>query len=98
RFLRNRIMMYQGINQETNREYDLPLRKNIARYYRMMLDARQFSRSYFRRATLALYYLYLRRPAMEEIREVCRDYIVPKWVVNVYSFFALLPHRFRGSL
>ncbi len=98
RFLRNRIMMYRGINQETNREYDLPLRKNIARYYRMMLDARQFSRSYFRRAALALYYLYLRRPAMEEIREVCRDYIVPKWVVNVYSFFALLPHRFRGSL
>jgi glycosyltransferase involved in cell wall biosynthesis len=98
RFLRNRIMMYQGINQETENKYDPLLRKNIARYYRMMLDARQYSKSYFRRAVLALYYLNLRQPDATEVREILRDYVMPKWIVDIYSFFALLPHRFRGTL
>lgn len=97
RFLENRIMMYRGINEETGRKYEVALRKNIARYYRMMLDARQYSKSYFRRATLALYYLYLRQPEGTEVREVLRDYVLPKWLVNVYSFFALLPHRLRRT-
>lgn len=98
RFLRNRIMMYEGINQETDKQYDGLLRKNIARYYRMMLDSRQYSKSYFRRAVLAAYYLYLRQPPAVEVREIVRDYIMPKWIVDIYSFFALLPHRFRGTL
>jgi glycosyltransferase involved in cell wall biosynthesis len=98
RFLQNRIMMYEGINQETDYQYNTPLRKNIARYYRMMLDSRQYSTRYFRRAALALYYVYLRQPGRSELREIVRDYIVPKWMMDIYSFFALLPHRLRRSL
>ncbi|TDB68934.1 glycosyltransferase family 2 protein [Arundinibacter roseus] len=98
RFLQNRIMMYKGIDQETKFEYSPALRRNISRYYRMLLDARQYKKSYFRRAALALYYLYLRRPSALEVREILRCFVLPKWMMNVYSFFALLPHRFRGSL
>ncbi|HEV7351160.1 glycosyltransferase family 2 protein [Telluribacter sp.] len=97
RFLQNRIMMYSGINKETNYEFDRTLRRNIARYYRMLLDARQYSKTYFRRAGLALRYMYLKNPAPTELRELCRDYILPKWMVSTYSFFALLPHRMRES-
>ncbi len=97
RFLRNRIIMYEGINQETEHKYEVSLRRNIARYYRMMLDSRQFAKSYFRRATLAIRYLQMRQPELTETREIWRDYIMPDWIMRVYSFFALLPHRFRES-
>src|SRR5690606_2140334 len=52
RFLRNRVMMYEGINEETNYQYADSVRINISRYYRMLLDARQYSKSYFRKALL----------------------------------------------
>jgi hypothetical protein len=97
RFLRNRIMMYKGINEETNHQFDKSLRKNIARYYRMLLDARQLSRSYFRRAGLAANYLFLKGADLNEVKEVTRDYILPKWIMSTYSFVALLPYRFRQS-
>ena len=97
RFLRNRIMMYKGINEETNHQFDKSLRKNIARYYRMLLDARQLSRSYFRRAGVAANYLFLKSADLNEVKEVARDYILPKWVVSTYSFVALLPYRIRQS-
>lgn len=97
RFLRNRIMMYSGINKETDHKYDRTLRRNIARYYRMLLDSRQYGKTYFRRAGLALYYLYLKNPESAEYREIFRDYVLPKWLVSTYSFFALLPHRMRES-
>jgi len=97
RFLRNRVMMYEGINQETNRRYNVSLRLNIARYYRMMLDSRQYSRSYFRRFALAIRYLRYRHPSAAEAREIIRDYLMPKWTMRLYSFFALLPHRFRET-
>ncbi|GAB2800181.1 hypothetical protein GCM10027275_52760 [Rhabdobacter roseus] len=97
RFLRNRIMMYEGINTETNYAFDRTLRRNICRYYRMELDARQYHKSYFRRAALALQYLYRKQPGAEEWREIVRDYVIPQWMLKFYSFFALLPHRLRGT-
>lgn len=97
RFLRNRIMMYKGINEETNHQFDKSLRKNIARYYRMILDARQMSKSYFRRAGLAANYLFLKGADLGECKEVTRDYILPKWLMSAYSFVALLPYRIRQS-
>ena len=97
RFLRNRIMMYEGINKETEYKYDALLRLNVARYYRMILDARQFSRSYFRRFALAIKYLRYRQPNPVETKEITRDYLMPKWTVRIYSFFALLLHRFRET-
>lgn len=97
RFLRNRIMMYKGINEETNHQFDKSLRKNIARYYRMLLDAKQMSRSYFRKAGLAANYLFLKGADLTECKEVTRDYILPKWLMSAYSFVALLPYRIRQS-
>lgn len=97
RFLYNRIAMYEGIDKELDyRHHDL-LRLNIARYYRMLLDAKQYQKSYFRRARLALKYLQLGQPPREISKEVIRDYVLPKWMMNVYSFFALLPHRLKES-
>jgi glycosyltransferase involved in cell wall biosynthesis len=95
RFLYNRIQMYEGINQELGHQYDELLRVNIARYYRMLLDARQYQKSYFRKAGLALKYLQLGKPSKEITKEITRDYVLPKWAVQVYSFFALLPHRLK---
>jgi len=97
RFLRNRIMMYEGIDKETGYQYSDIVRKNVSRYYRMMLDARQYSKSYFRRAMLALKYLWMRKPPVRECRDIIREYVAPKWMMNIYSFFALLPHRLRQS-
>lgn len=97
RFLRNRIMMYKGINEETNHQFDKALRKNIARYYRMLLDSKQLTKSYFRKAGLATNYLFLKSADMNECKEIAKDYILPKWVMRTYSFIALLPYRFRQS-
>ncbi|AYQ34418.1 glycosyltransferase family 2 protein [Runella sp. SP2] len=97
RFLYNRIAMYEGIDKELEYRHHSLLRLNIARYYRMLLDARQYQKSYFRRARLALKYLQLGQPPREISKEIIRDYVLPKWMMNVYSFFALLPHRLKES-
>jgi glycosyltransferase involved in cell wall biosynthesis len=95
RFLRNRIMMYEGINRESGYLYDQRVRINVSRYYRMMLDSRQYSKSYFRRAGLALKYLWMRRPDKEASKDIIRDYVIPQWMMNVYSFLAIGLHKLR---
>ncbi|QMW02420.1 glycosyltransferase family 2 protein [Spirosoma foliorum] len=92
-FLRNRIQMYSDINQELDYRYDALLRRNMARYYRMMLDSQQYKDSYFRRAALAVKYLYMAKPGWNKTKAVIRDYIVPRPVAKVYSTLRLLPHR-----
>ncbi len=85
RFLRNRIQMYSDINRELDYTYDRVLRKNIARYYRLMLDAKQYQQSYFRRAFYALKYIYMAQPATSVIKDVIRDYVVPAPIMKAYS-------------
>lgn len=92
-FLRNRIQMYSNINRELDYRYDRMLRRNMARYYRMMLDARQYENSYFRRARLALTYIYLAKPEWVKAKEVIWKYILPKPLAKLYSTIRLLPHR-----
>ncbi|WP_266362765.1 glycosyltransferase family 2 protein [Tellurirhabdus rosea] len=92
-FLYNRIGMYEGINQELDYRFDKVLKKNIARYYRMLLDSKQYNDRYFRRAGLALKYLNLGRPNWRITKEVIRDYLIPESVLKIYSTFRLLPHR-----
>ncbi|WP_020604023.1 glycosyltransferase family 2 protein [Spirosoma spitsbergense] len=92
-FLRNRIQMYSDINQELNYRYDTVLRRNMARYYRMMLDAKQFEGSYFRRAQIAMKYLYMAKPGWRAAKDVIRKYIVPEPVAKLYSTLRLLPYR-----
>lgn len=59
RFLQNRIDMYEGINQELDGRYKKTLRRNIARYYRWMLDSKQYRDHYYPRNLLAIKYLRL---------------------------------------
>lgn len=92
-FLFNRIGMYNGINRELAYKHDRVLRRNVARYYRMLLGAKQFKNSYFRRAKLALTYLHLGRPQPDVVKEVVRNYLVPPPVLKLYSALRLLPYR-----
>ncbi|GAB3941895.1 glycosyltransferase [Spirosoma harenae] len=92
-FLRNRIQMYSNINKELDYRYDTVLRRNIARYYRMMLDAKQYEGSYFRRARLALKYLLMAKPDKEKTKKVIMNYIVPTPLAKLYSTIRLLPYR-----
>lgn len=94
-FLENRIGMYRGIDQELGYKFHETLNKNIARYYRMMLDSKQFVGKYFKQMPTAITYLRLAKPSREIKREIIREYIFPKWLSNLYSFFALLPHRMK---
>ncbi|AQG81597.1 glycosyltransferase family 2 protein [Spirosoma montaniterrae] len=92
-FLRNRIQMYTDINRELDYKYDRVLRRNIARYYRMMLDARQYKQSYFRRAGLALKYLYMAQPDWDKAKDVVWTYLLPEPMRKLYSSIRLMPHR-----
>jgi hypothetical protein len=96
-FLQNRIGMYRGIDKELNHKFHTTLNKNIARYYRMMLDSKQFVGKYFKQMPVAIQYLLLAKPSKEVKKEIIREYIFPKWLSKVYSFFALLPHRLKGN-
>lgn len=93
-FLRNRIRMYSDINRELGYQYNRTMRRNIARYYRMMLDAKQYEGSYFRRARLAMKYLYMAKPDWQNARDVIRRYIAPPPLAKLYSAVRLLPHRY----
>lgn len=95
-FLENRIGMYRGIDQELNYKFRTILNKNIARYYRMMLDSKQFTGKYFKQMPVAIKYLFLAKPNKDVKKEIIRDYILPKWLRNIYSFFALLQHRMKS--
>jgi len=93
RFLRNRIQMYSDINRELDFKYDRVLRKNIARYYRLMLDAKQYEQSYFRRAFYALKYVYMAQPSGRIVKDIFRDYVVPSPIRKLYSSIRLLPNK-----
>lgn len=93
KFLDNRILMYSNINRELDYKYDKLLRKNIARYYKMMLDAKQYKDSYFRRAGAALKYLYLGRPKGQVLKEIIHKHIMPAPVFKLYSAIRLMPYR-----
>jgi glycosyltransferase involved in cell wall biosynthesis len=92
-FLRNRIEMYSNINRELNYKYNRVLTKNIARYYRMMLDARQYENNYFGRAVLAIKYLNMAQPGWDIAKDIIRDYILPASFVKLYSAIRLLPYK-----
>ncbi|WP_229321213.1 glycosyltransferase family 2 protein [Larkinella knui] len=93
KFLNNRILMYSNINRELDYKYDKVLRRNIARYYKLMLEANQYSESYFRRAGIALKYLYLGKPKQAVAKEIIQNYIVPAPVMKLYSAIRLMPYR-----
>ena len=96
-FLKNRIGMYRGIDQELNHRFHTTLNKNIARYYRMLLDSKQYTDAYFKKAFAAIQYIRLGDPSFAVKKGIIRDYVLPKWLSKTYSFFALLPHRLKNN-
>ena len=94
-FLQNRIDMYEGINQELGGKYSRTLRRNIARYYRSMLDSKQYRNQYYPRNLLAMKYLRLSGVAGEERKEVIQKYVVPAPLMRVYSAVAIRLSKFR---
>lgn len=77
-FLRNRIFMYEQIDRETNFRFHNLLQKNIARYYKMLLESKQFQGKYWKQMPCALKYLKLAKPSKQITKEIVRDYITPK--------------------
>jgi glycosyltransferase involved in cell wall biosynthesis len=81
-FLRNRIFMYQMIDRETDYKFHGRLEKNIARYYKMLLDSKQFEGNSWKQFTYAIKYLKMAKPSAKITKEVFRDYILPKFLLN----------------
>ncbi len=98
KFLKNRIEMYEGINQELGYKYDTILRKNKARYYKMMLEAKEYQNQYFARVPIALKYLRLGQPDAETKKEIIKTYIVPNWLLDFYSFVAISLFKIKSKL
>ena len=94
-FLQNRIDMYVGINQEWGFRFDTILKKNMARYYHKMLEAKQYRHTYAPRVPIALRYLRYAQPEWQEAKEIIKTYILPPSLLRLYSGLALLPHRLK---
>ncbi len=94
-FLKNRLEMHQNIDKELGYKFHEKTKKNVARYYRMILDSEQYKGKYFKQVPIAMRYLRLAKPTRDIRNEIIREYIFPKWLSSLYSFFALLPYRFK---
>jgi glycosyltransferase involved in cell wall biosynthesis len=94
-FLQNRINMYKGINQELDYAYDKTLKKNLARYYKMMLESRQYRDAYFTRLPIIWAHITYGQLPWPEAKEIIKTYGIPESVMKLYSAIALLPHRLK---
>lgn len=94
-FLENRINMYKGINAELDYAYDKALKKNLARYYGMMLESRQYKDVYFSRLPIVWAYLNYGQLPWPEAKEIIKTYGIPANLMKLYSSIALLPHRLK---
>lgn len=96
-FLQNRIDMYSNINQELNYQYDRLLKKNIARYYRMMLKSRQFRNSYIGKLKLVRQYYSLAKPNWPDLKTVVYDHLTPPVLQRAYGIVAIGLHRILSN-
>jgi glycosyltransferase involved in cell wall biosynthesis len=96
-FLKNRIDMYSNINRELSYKYDSLLRKNIARYYRMMMNSKQYRRSYLAKLRLAARYYSLAQPSWAELKTVIYDHLTPPVLQRAYGIMAIGLHRILNN-
>jgi glycosyltransferase involved in cell wall biosynthesis len=82
-FLRNRIFMYSKLNEETGFKFNDRFEKNIGRYYRMLLDSKQYKGLYFKSLPIAFKYLKLAKPTAEIRKDIYRNYITPPWFLGL---------------
>ncbi len=81
-FLFNRIFMYSKLDMETGYRFHDRLRKNIGRYYYMLLNSKQYKDRYLSKLPLAVRYIRLNMPGVPDLRNVIRDHIVPPFLLN----------------
>ena len=96
-FLKNRIDMYTNINRELNFQYDGIMKKNIARYYRMMMNSRQFRSSYLAKLKLAVQYYSLAKPGWADLKSVVYDHLTPPVLQRAYGVLAIGLHRILNN-
>ncbi|GAB3778675.1 glycosyltransferase [Spirosoma horti] len=96
-FLQNRIDMYSNINRELNYQYDRLLKKNIARYYRMMLKSRQFRGSYLGKVKLVSQYYSLAKPNWTDLKTIVYDHLTPPVLQRAYGVVAIGLHRILNN-
>lgn len=94
-FLNNRIFMYSMLDKETGYKYHEKVNKNIARYYRMMLNSKEAKASNWHRLNIVYTIFKLKKVTFREFREILRDHLLPRFLVKTYSFFALLPQKLK---
>ncbi len=82
-FLRNRIFMYENLDKETGYKYHEKLKKNIARYYLMMLESFQFEGKKAKKALFAIKYLEMARPNFQVVKDVLKNYIIPDILLKI---------------
>jgi glycosyltransferase involved in cell wall biosynthesis len=88
-FLLNRIDMYEGINESTDYQYNKTLRRNIARYYKMILESHQYQGHYWKSLPVALKYLRLGQPTGEARKLLFQHHIIPPPMMKLYSAIAI---------
>lgn len=82
-FLRNRIFMYNKLNEETGFKYDRLLKRNVARYYYMILNSYQFEDVYLKKIPIIAKYLSLTFPKIPHLKEVVRDHLIPPMIMEM---------------
>ncbi|GAB3046353.1 glycosyltransferase family 2 protein [Spirosoma pulveris] len=96
-FLQNRIDMYANINRELNYQYDDLLKKNIARYYRMMLGSHQYSTRYLSKLGLATRYYSLAKPKWADFKKIVFEHLTPLSIQRAYGTVAIGLHRMLNN-
>jgi glycosyltransferase involved in cell wall biosynthesis len=95
-FLFNRIQLYSNINKEFDYQYNIKLSKLISTYYYKLLFSREYGHRYWPRAKFALRYLVMGQPDEAKKKEIVRDFIIPPFLLKLYSFFALTLHKIKS--
>lgn len=94
-FLWNRIFMYNKLNEETGFKFNKRFKRNIARYYFMLLNSKQYKARYFRNFPIAFKYLQLTFPDIPHLKLLLRDHLIPPFVMSfvrgVKKAFGLIP-------
>ncbi|GAB3687475.1 glycosyltransferase [Spirosoma flavus] len=96
-YLKNRIDMYDNINRELEYRYDRVMKKNIARYYRMMMNSKQYRDSYLAKLRLTAKYYSLARPSWEDLKTVIYDHLTPPAIQRAYGVIAIGLHRILNN-
>lgn len=83
-FLRNRIFMYRELNKATDFRFNQLFKRNIARYYFMLLSSRQYQGHFFRKWKVIFSYINLTFPEIPHKKEIVRDHMLPFSVLQLF--------------